>query len=172
MQEYTPHHNHETHDTEESFFVHEKEALHAIKPDEKLLSTILSKLDEEKIHHKDHNPYISRRVHTTHPARGIAILSPYMNYIKMVSGAAFATALVFMFTLKVNDTPGNEPNTFAINARSAKVATVGQDASPALTDIDSLVDELAVAETYMDEPTLDDSQIMTNLSNTNSYEIQ
>lgn len=171
MKEHTLHtHNPETFDTEDSFFVHEKKALHEIKPSKALLTSILHKLDEEKSTAKNYNPYTSRNEHHVHSRKGIAILSPYMRYMKMVSGAAFASALVFMFILKGNTTPNENPTTFAVQTSpNAKIASVAGEEP---IDVDTILAELDSAATVAEEPTLDDSDILNDLSNTNTYEIQ
>lgn len=171
MKEHTLHtHNPETFDTEDSFFVHEKKALHEIKPSKALLTSILNKLDEEKATQKNYNPYLSHRVHNSHSYTGAAILSPYMRYIKMASSAAFASALVFMFILKGNTTPNENPTTFAVQTSpNAKIASVSGEEP---IDVDTILAELDSAATVAEEPTLDDSDILNDLSNTNTYEIQ
>ncbi len=171
MKAHTPHtHTPETFDAEDSFFVHEKKALHEIKPSKALLTSILNKLDEEKATQKNYNPYLSHRVHTSHSYTGAAILSPYMRYIKMVSSAAFASALVFIFILKGNTTPAENPTPLAVNtAPNAKIASIINEEP---IDVDTILAELDSAATVVEEPTLDDSDILNDLSNTNTYEIQ
>lgn len=146
-------------DIDDAFFVHEKEKVHEIQPDPVLLTNIFNKINEQEALSRSQEALLS------HVPKGIPILSPYVRYFKMISSTTLASALVLLFMLKANTHQDILEAEHQINTR---LAVAGQET----IDIDSIVADLSSSETVAEEATLDDSDILNELGNTNSYEIQ
>lgn len=92
------------------------------------------------------------------------------KYTKILIGSVVIFVFVLVLVLTTKNSKVDEQvnnNNMEKNIPSVKVDVGGEN-----VDVDSLVSDLEKTDTLLVEPTVDDSDILKDLNNTNNYEIQ
>ena len=92
------------------------------------------------------------------------------KYTKILIGSVVIFVFVLVLVLTTKNSKIDEQvvnNNVEKNIPSVKVDVGGEN-----VDVDSLVSDLEKTDTLLVEPTVDDSDILKDLNNTNNYEIQ
>ena len=92
------------------------------------------------------------------------------KYTKILIGSVVIFVFVLVLVLTTKNSKVDEQvvnNNVEKNIPSVKVDVGGEN-----VDVDSLVSDLEKTDTLLAEPTVDDSDILKDLNNTNNYEIQ